>query len=248
MTPTYADGHRDGTEQARAEADDRLALARQALAGQRELSTRLAALESRVEAQATCQGTGAATIRHPPPHDLDVEQLILSALLEYAAPRVPRTPRERRNARVAPMGEQAFASIANRIEPADFFAESHGRVYEAILEVACDGAPLGKRRVTHEYALPDVVAWLATHGRLRQVGGPAYLAELAFQPHVTPARLRALAAHLIELRVLRDALATAQRLVAEIYTREADSARVEATAEMLLAGVREGRSRTNSVR
>jgi replicative DNA helicase len=84
-----------------------------------------------------------------PPHDLDAEAAVLSALMLDGA---------------------KVHDVAGFLRPEHFYSDANGRIYEAILVL--DGAQRPVDVVTIAAALRDV-------DRLAQVGGPSYLAQLA---------------------------------------------------------------------
>lgn len=124
-----------------------------------------------------------------PPQDLDCEALILSALL------------------CAGTGEAALAQWSmdeiwealGDLGPEMLYGEANRRILEAIVELdfsadsylACmpDGVTVEERRF---FPTPELVAWrLRKEGRLRQVGGATYLAQLIdCVPAAGPSRLR----------------------------------------------------------
>lgn len=90
-----------------------------------------------------------STVRTPPPADLDAEAAVLSALL------------------IDPV---VLDTVRDILAPEYFYADANRRIFEAALAVANEGE------------VPDVVtvvAKLRATGRLEQVGGHAYLAQLA---------------------------------------------------------------------
>jgi replicative DNA helicase len=87
----------------------------------------------------------------PPPHELDAEAAVLSAVMIDAG------------------DVEALRSIADLLRPDHFYSEAHRRIYEAALALMGRGVA------------PDTVAIgseLKDHGRLQQAGGLGYLTEL----------------------------------------------------------------------
>jgi hypothetical protein len=83
-----------------------------------------------------------------PPHDLDAEAAVLSAVMVDA---------------------RAMPNVANDLRPDHFFSEAHRRVYEACRMLHAAGSPVDV--VTVATALRD-------SGRTQQVGGMSYLTQL----------------------------------------------------------------------
>ena len=83
-----------------------------------------------------------------PPHDLDAEAAVLSAVM------------------VDPL---AFDKVNEHIAPEQFYSEAHRRIYEACRELAAAGRPVD---------VVQVASWLRDRDRLAQVGGMAYLTEV----------------------------------------------------------------------
>jgi replicative DNA helicase len=83
-----------------------------------------------------------------PPHDLDAEAAVLSAVL---------------------LEREALDKVLEGLKPEYFYAEAHRRVYEAALELSTKGVPVD---------IVSVAGALRDHERLAQVGGSAYLAQL----------------------------------------------------------------------
>lgn len=88
---------------------------------------------------------GASVEVRVPPHDLDAEAAVLSAVMN---------------------DKMSFDKVAEFLEPEHFYSEAHRRIYEACVELA---------RVGTTADIVTVAAWLRDHGRLPQVGGMAYL-------------------------------------------------------------------------
>lgn len=138
-----------------------------------------------------------------PPHDLTAEGAVLSACM---------------------LSQEALDAARDVVNPAHFYADAHRRVAEAIWALDDAGAPV------------DVVAVasrLSDAGRLQQVGGMAYLAELI---DATPA-VANVAHHAALVRGkarLRAVIAECQLRAAEGYGEVED---VEAWCDQVEAGV-----------
>src|SRR5262249_10493451 len=83
-----------------------------------------------------------------PPHDLDAEAAVLSAVLL--------------------VGADALAGISP-LRPEHFYSDANGRIYEAALALALAGTPIDT---------VSVAAWLRDRQRLAKAGGAASLAQL----------------------------------------------------------------------
>lgn len=121
-----------------------------------------------------------------PPSDLDAEGAVLSAIL---------------------LAPEAFDRVQEILQPCHFYADSNRRVYEAVVELQTNGRPI------------DIVAvsgYLRDKGRLQQIGGSPYLAQLS---DATPAvaHVEAHAKVIREKWRLRQLIATCQRFATEGY-------------------------------
>lgn len=85
-----------------------------------------------------------------PPHDLDAEAAVLSAML---------------------LDPSCVARVLERLKPDDFYSEANARIFQAVQEVAL--APNGAVDVV------SVASWLSARGWLQKIGGAAYLAQIA---------------------------------------------------------------------
>jgi replicative DNA helicase len=121
-----------------------------------------------------------------PPHDLDAEAAVLSAIL---------------------LERDALDRVLEMLHPEHFYSDSNGRIFEACRALALEGQPVD---------ITTAAGWLRDRGRLSQVGGPSYLAQLA---DATPA-VAHVAAHaqaVYEKWRVRALIATCQRIAAEGY-------------------------------
>jgi replicative DNA helicase len=83
-----------------------------------------------------------------PPHDLDAEAAVLSAVM---------------------LDQQALDKVNEFLRPEHFYSEAHRRIYEACVELSLRGqAP----------DVVQIGSWLRDHDRLSQVGGMAYLTQV----------------------------------------------------------------------
>jgi replicative DNA helicase len=83
-----------------------------------------------------------------PPHDLDAEAAVLSAVM---------------------VDPGALDKVNEFLRPEHFYSEAHRRVYEAAVELSATGKPVD---------VVQVATWLRDHERLAQAGGVAYLTEI----------------------------------------------------------------------
>lgn len=84
-----------------------------------------------------------------PPHDLDAEAAVLSAIL---------------------LSRDALDRVLEILKPEHFYSEANGRIYLAAQELAARGTPID---------IVSVNAWLRDREWLPHIGGPSYLAQLA---------------------------------------------------------------------
>lgn len=179
----------------------------------RQVDERLDRLE-----QTRCVGLDTVGVHGLEPHDLDAEGLVLSALLCPGPTKAAKTPRERREARRLGETFAPWPVVARWLDPVDFYSESNGRIFEALLQVVCDGAPRGRRAALRAASVIDVAAWLRARGRLAQVGGAAYLGQLVGStPALSLGQLRAACQRLAELAARRRVIRRLHLAVAEGY-------------------------------
>jgi replicative DNA helicase len=91
-------------------------------------------------------GSGVGRV---PPHDLEAEKAVLSALL---------------------IDNTAIHSVLNEIQPDDFYHPSHGAIYKAMIALQDENEPVDLRTLSDH---------LNTAKKLDRVGGLVYLSELA---------------------------------------------------------------------
>lgn len=121
-----------------------------------------------------------------PPHDLDAEAAVLSALL---------------------LDQDALGKVSDNLRPDQFYSEANRRIFQAILALAAKAMPID---------LVSVAGELRDRERLEQVGGSAYLAQLADAvPFV--AHVETYAGMVTKKWRVRQLIATCLRLAAEGY-------------------------------
>jgi len=84
-----------------------------------------------------------------PPHDLDAEAAVLSAIL---------------------LSREALDRVLEILKPEHFYSDANGRIYEAAQALALAGTPID---------IVSVASFLRDRERLQQIGGPTYLGQLA---------------------------------------------------------------------
>ncbi|HVU01562.1 MAG TPA: replicative DNA helicase [Polyangiaceae bacterium] len=83
-----------------------------------------------------------------PPHDLDAEAAVLSAVL---------------------LSNEAFDEVSDVLRPEHFYSDANRKVFEAVIELQTAGRPVD---------VVTVATWLRDRDRLAAVGGTPYLAQL----------------------------------------------------------------------
>jgi replicative DNA helicase len=95
------------------------------------------------------QGEGISAVEaRVPPHDLDAEGAVISAVM---------------------MDPAALDKVNEFLKPEHFYSEAHRRIFEACVDLASTGRPVD---------VVQVATWLRDRERLAQVGGMAYLTEV----------------------------------------------------------------------
>ncbi|MEB2312127.1 MAG: replicative DNA helicase [Sorangiineae bacterium] len=122
-----------------------------------------------------------------PPHDLDAEGAVLSAIL---------------------LDPGSFDTVQHVLEPEHFYSDANRWIFEAVLALA-----QGPHRVVDVVA---VAGWLRDRERLQQIGGTPYLAQLADATPAV-ANVEVHAKTIREKYRLRQLIATCQRFAAEGY-------------------------------
>jgi replicative DNA helicase len=83
-----------------------------------------------------------------PPHDLDAEAAVLSAVM---------------------LAQEAFDRVAEFLRPEHFYSGANQRIFEAVLALQNDSHPVD---------VVTVAGWLRDRGLLAQIGGTPYLAQI----------------------------------------------------------------------
>jgi replicative DNA helicase len=84
-----------------------------------------------------------------PPHDLDAEAAVLSAIL---------------------LSRDALDRVLELLKPEHFYSDANGRIFDAMMQLAAAGTPID---------IVSVASYLRDRERLAHVGGPTYLGQLA---------------------------------------------------------------------
>jgi replicative DNA helicase len=142
----------------------------------------------------------------PPPHNLDAEAAVLSAAM---------------------LRPEAIPEIAVAVRPDHFYSDSNGVIFAAICELSAKA-----RKVD----LETVASLLRDRGRLAEIGGASYLAEIIDK---TPAYAHVLDhARIVRRKArLRRLIKTCQRIQAEGYGDVGDEDEFIDAAEAALHGI-----------
>lgn len=124
--------------------------------------------------------------RRLPPQNVEAEQSVLGGIL---------------------LDPRAIDRAVEILGPEDFYREAHKKIFRAMLALSQRGEPVDVVTLANE---------LAVSGCLEEVGGAAYLAELA-EKVPTAANLAYYARIVREKAVLRDVIETATELAARAY-------------------------------
>ena len=121
-----------------------------------------------------------------PPHDLDAEAAVLSAIL---------------------LSREALDRVLEILMPEHFYSDANAHIYAAMQQLALQGSPID---------VISVASYLRDRERLGQIGGPAYLVQIA---DTTPAvaNVGAHAQVVYEKWRVRALIATCQHIAAHGY-------------------------------
>jgi replicative DNA helicase len=134
-----------------------------------------------------------------PPQDLEAEQSVLGSLL---------------------IDKEAVYSIADLLDPEDFYKTANAEIYKAILRLWNKQEPVDILSVTSE---------LKRENKIKETGGAGYLAELV-ESVPTASHVTHYAKIVKEKKILRDLISASQRITEEALTAPGDM-------EMLLDNV-----------
>jgi replicative DNA helicase len=127
-----------------------------------------------------------------PPHNLEAEKSVLGGLL---------------------VDPSSIDLVQNRLAPTDFYKPSHVIVYEAILALVLKSENVDFLTVSH---------YLTSKNQLSQVGGAAYLAELA-EATLGAANLEAYVEIVANTSLLRKLIQTSQKVVDRAFRADFES-------------------------
>ncbi|MGD9124071.1 MAG: replicative DNA helicase [Desulfarculaceae bacterium] len=127
-----------------------------------------------------------------PPHDLAAEQGVLGGVLVH--------------------GDEILAGIAASLKAQDFYDRRHAMVFEAMLTLYHKSQPVDEITVSSR---------LNDEGRLEQIGGPAYLAQLA-DVVLGPAHVDHYAQLIREKALLRGFISAAHKAISQAHTNQGD--------------------------
>ncbi|WP_449246936.1 replicative DNA helicase [Desulfarculus baarsii] len=130
--------------------------------------------------------------RRVPPHDLEAEQGVLGGVLSQ--------------------GEDVLAGIAASLKADAFYDRRHAHIYSAMLTLYDKGRPVD---------LITITSRLRDDGRLDEVGGAAYLAELA-DIVLSPAHVDHYAELVRDKALLRAFIGAATEGIEEAFTNQGD--------------------------
>ncbi len=121
-----------------------------------------------------------------PPHNIEAEQSVLGSIL---------------------IDRDALVKVSDSLVPEDFYNGIHGKIYEAMIELADKSQPIDVLSVSNR---------LKEHGVLKEVGGSSYLAELTnLVP--TAAHISAYGKIVKEKKILRDLIAASSQITEDIF-------------------------------
>ncbi|MEO7331918.1 MAG: DnaB-like helicase N-terminal domain-containing protein, partial [Minicystis sp.] len=84
-----------------------------------------------------------------PPHDLDAEAAVLSAIL---------------------LNREALDRVLELLKPEHFYSDANGKIFEAAMALAVAGTPID---------IVSVASYLRDREQIAQIGGASYLAQLS---------------------------------------------------------------------
>jgi replicative DNA helicase len=135
---------------------------------------------------------GGDILRRVPPQNIEAEESVLGAIL---------------------LENDAINAVLEVLGVDDFYRESHRLIFQAMVDLADRNQPVDAITLTES---------LRTRGALEQIGGPAYIAELAAR--VPTAANAAYYARIVrEKAVLRSLASVATEIASEAYDAQADA-------------------------
>jgi replicative DNA helicase len=125
-----------------------------------------------------------------------------------------------------------IAIVLETLEPRHFYAEKHGEIYRAVLELYEANEPVD---------MVTLVELLSKKGLLDRVGGPAYLSALV-EGVPTPEHAPSYAKLVAQKAMLRDLIKTGNEIVRMSYDEEETPDEIVSEAERLLYDMSQGRA------
>lgn len=147
-------------------------------------------------------GDNAAAARAPfdaalealkvPPHSIEAEQSVLGGLV---------------------LDNESFSQVIERIKSEDFYRRDHASIFHAIEFLANDNKP---------FDVVTLAEWLQSRDQLQEVGGMAYLAQLA-ENTPSAANIGAYADIVRQRSILRDLISAGGRIAESAFRTEGRS-------------------------
>jgi replicative DNA helicase len=156
-------------------------------------------------------GPGGLGLDRTPPQDLEAEQSVLGAML---------------------MSKEAIADAVETLKARDFYRPANEMIFDAILDLYGRGEPADPVTVADE---------LSRHGRLDQVGGHVYLADLLSSVSVA-ANASYYAAIVRDKAVLRRLVEASLKISQMGYQAQGEVADIVDAAQQTLYEVTEGKT------
>jgi replicative DNA helicase len=132
-------------------------------------------------ATARAPGDGAMEALKVPPHSIEAEQSVLGGLM---------------------LDNEAWPQVTERIKSEDFYRRDHAAVFRAIEQLANENKP---------FDVVTLAEWLQSHEQLQDVGGMAYLGQLA-ENTPSAANIAAYADIVRQRSILRDLISAGTRI------------------------------------
>ena len=148
-----------------------------------------------------------------PPHSIEAEQSVLGGLM---------------------LDNDSYTSVAERIRPEDFYRSDHKLIYDGVLNLAANSKP---------YDIVTLAELLDSREQLKDVGGMAYLAQLA-ENTPSAANIAAYADIVRERSVLRELISAGGKISESAFRTEGRSANeLLNSAEALVFSIAEREAR-----
>jgi replicative DNA helicase len=147
-----------------------------------------------------------------PPHSLEAEAAVLGGIL---------------------LDNTALDRVAESVSAEDFYREAHRKIFRAASELSQRSEPIDLLTLTEA---------LKTRGELAEVGGAAYVAELADRA-LSAANIQYHARIIREKAILRGLIATAAEIVSRGYEAREEVARFVDEAEQAIYQIAEKKTR-----